>query len=47
MEDIITEHQRDEELVDDSDFDEERMREDEDLSDIMNYVFADESSEEV
>ena len=49
IEDIACEHQMDEELVDDSDFDEdldERMREDEDLTAIMEFVFGSNSDED-
>ena len=47
--DVAREHQMDEELVDDSDFDEdldERMRADEDLTTIMDFVFGSDSDED-
>ena len=49
IEDVAREHQMDEELVEDSDFDEdvdERMRADEDLTTIMNFVFGSDSDED-
>ena len=49
IEDVAREHQMDAELVEDSDFDEdldERMRADEDLTTIMDFVFGSDSDED-
>ena len=49
IEDVACEHQMDAELIEDSDFDEdldERMRADEDLTTIMDFVFGSDSDED-